>query len=81
MLYDLALQRPGGLGDRQMLDAYHHARIGDIRMRVAGITLLNRTSMVSAPPLRDARAAGLNALYGFEPLRKTLMSLGLGARR
>jgi len=79
-LRDLAVARPEGLGDVQMLDAYHTARIADIRMRVAGITLLNRTSMLSAPPLRDVRAAGLNALYSVAPVRKALMQLGLGAR-
>lgn len=79
-LRDLAIARPEGLGDTAMLDAYHSARINDIRMRVAGITLLNRTSMLSAPPLRDARAAGLNALYSFAPLRKSIMQMGLGAK-
>lgn len=79
-LLDLAVARPEGLGDVAMLDAYHKARIGDIRLRVAGITMLNRTSMLSAPPLRDARAAGLNALYSFAPLRKSIMQMGLGAK-
>ena len=77
---DLAVARPEGLGDRAMLDAYHKARIGDIRLRVQGIDLLNRASMVSAQPLRDARAAGLNALYSLAPVRRTLMQMGLGVR-
>lgn len=79
-LRDLAIARPEGLGDTAMLQAYHSTRINDIRMRVAGITLLNRTSMLSAPPLRDARAAGLNALYSLAPLRKSIMQMGLGAK-
>ena len=79
-LLDLAIARPEGLGDAAMLDAYHKTRIGDIRMRVAGINMLNRASMLSAPPLRDARAAGLNALYSFAPLRKSIMQMGLGAK-
>ena len=78
-LLDLATARPEGLGDAQMLAAYHRARIADIRARVAGITLLNRTSMVSAPPLRDLRAKGLDLLYSARPVRRTLMQLGLGA--
>lgn len=79
-LRDLAIARPEKLGDASMLDTYHNARIADIRTRIAGITLLNRTSMLSAEPLRDARAAGLNALYSFAPLRKSIMQMGLGAK-
>ncbi|CAN0586972.1 unnamed protein product, partial [Ectocarpus sp. 12 AP-2014] len=41
VLRDLAMDRPEGLGDRQMLDAYHRTRIADIRARVAGIAALN----------------------------------------
>jgi 2-octaprenyl-6-methoxyphenol hydroxylase len=80
VLRDLARQAGGDIGNRKMLDAYHQKRIADIRARVTGITLLNRTSMLSAQPLRDMRAKGLDALYTLKPVRKTLMQLGLGAR-
>jgi len=79
-LLDQAVARPEGLGDAQMLEAYHKARIRDVKMRVQGIDLLNRTSMVGARPLRDARALGLNALYSLAPVRRTLMQMGLGVR-
>ena len=79
-LLDLALARPDGLGDADMLDAYHKARFGDIRMRVTGIDLLNRASQAKQPFARDARAFGLNALHEIAPVRKTLMQLGLGTR-
>jgi 2-octaprenyl-6-methoxyphenol hydroxylase len=78
-LLDLAVAAPERLGDAQMLDAYHQARISDIRARVAGITALNRISQISAPALRDLRASGLDALYSLKPVRRTLMKLGLGA--
>ena len=80
-LRDLALARPDGLGDAQMLDSYHRARHNDIAVRVKGIDLLNRASMISAQPLRDARAAGLSALYALGPVRKMVMQMGLGARQ
>jgi len=79
-LRDLAMARPTELGDVQMLDAYHKARHRDIRLRVQGIDLLNRASMVHAQPLRDTRALGLDALYALAPVRRTLMQMGLGVR-
>ncbi|MFS4582353.1 UbiH/UbiF family hydroxylase [Phaeobacter sp. C3_T13_0] len=80
VLLDLAQSRPERLGDATMMEAYHKARHGDILMRVKGIDLLNRTSMLSPRPLRDLRAFGLNALYSLAPVRKTLMQMGLGVK-
>jgi 2-octaprenyl-6-methoxyphenol hydroxylase len=79
-LLDLAQARPDSLGDDRMLEAYHQARFRDVSLRAQGIDLLNRASMVSAQPLRDARAAGLNALHALPPVRRTLMQMGLGVR-
>lgn len=77
-LLEMALAKPDTLGDRTMLDTYHKARHADIALRVRGIDMLNRASQVRAPLLRDARAAGLTALYAMTPVRKTLMQMGLG---
>lgn len=79
-LLELAQARPEGLGDAQMLAAYHKARHNEILLRVKGIDLLNRTSMLAPRPLRDLRALGLNALYSLAPVRKTLMQMGLGVK-
>ncbi|WP_424978086.1 UbiH/UbiF family hydroxylase [Leisingera sp. S232] len=79
-LLELAEARPEGLGDAQMLAAYHKARHTEILLRVKGIDLLNRTSMLAPRPLRDLRAFGLNALYSLAPVRKTLMQMGLGVK-
>lgn len=79
-LLELAEARPEGLGDAQMLEAYHKARHGEVMVRVKGIDLLNRASMAASQPLRDLRASGLNALYSLAPVRKTLMQMGLGVR-
>ena len=77
-LLDLARARPEGLGDAQMLAAYERARMADIRMRVTGIDVLNRTSMAGAAPLQDARAFGIDLLHRLTPVRKGLMRMGLG---
>ncbi|MCP9483241.1 UbiH/UbiF family hydroxylase [Shimia sp. CNT1-13L.2] len=80
ILLDLAKASPAELGSRQMLETYHRKRFTEVKLRVKGIDMLNRASMVETPALRDARAMGLNALYSLAPVRKTLMQMGLGAR-
>lgn len=79
-LLELAKARPEGLGDAKMLADYERRRHPEVVLRVRGVDALNRASIAGAPFLRDARAKGLETLYGFEPLRKTLMQMGLGAR-
>ena len=78
-LTDLAKQSPEALGTTAQLDAYEKSRRPDIALRLSGIDLLNRTSMIGLRPGRDLRAAGIAALYGIAPLRKVLMRTGLGA--
>lgn len=80
-LLDLAKAAPDRLGDRAMLTAYHRRRWPEVRARVTGIDLLNRTSMLSARPLRDLRAGALNALYSLKAVRTGLMKAGLGLGR
>ncbi|MEQ9259558.1 MAG: UbiH/UbiF family hydroxylase [Roseovarius sp.] len=80
VLLELAQAAPERLGERAMLDTYHRGRHMEVAARVTGIDVLNRASMLSAQPLRDARAMGLNAIYALAPVRKTLMQMGLGAR-
>ncbi|WP_324753041.1 UbiH/UbiF family hydroxylase [Roseovarius sp. Pro17] len=79
-LLDLAEKSPGTLGDTPMLDAYHRARHTEVALRMKGIDLLNRASMMDAQPLRDVRAMGLNALHALAPVRRGLMRLGMGAK-
>ncbi len=79
-LLDLAIARPEGLGDSAMLDAYHRRRWPEVRARVAGVDALNRASIAGSPLLHDLRVAGIKALHGVTPVRRTLMRLGLGAK-
>ncbi|MEQ9695711.1 UbiH/UbiF family hydroxylase [Shimia sp. SDUM112013] len=80
ILLDLAKANPTDLGNTKMLETYHRKRFTEVKLRVKGIDMLNRASMVEARPLRDVRAMGLNALYSMSPVRKTLMRMGLGAQ-
>ncbi|MGB1235357.1 MAG: FAD-dependent monooxygenase, partial [Planktomarina sp.] len=79
VLLDLAIEKRGILGMPQMLTAYHKARYAEVAIRVKGVGLLNRTSMAGSGPLKRARAMGLDAIHSIDPVRKTLMKLGLGA--
>lgn len=77
-LLELTATHP--LGSQQMLAAYERRRYPDIAMRVAGVGVLNRASMISAQPLRDARARVLDMLYSASPVRRALMQMGIGVR-
>ena len=79
-LLDLAVAHPADLGSAAMLKRFEEKRHLEIKARLAGIDLLNRTSMLGEPFLRDLRAGALNALYSLGPVRKTLMKAGLGVR-
>ena len=79
-LLDLAMGNPASLGSAEMLAAFERKRHLEVKARLAGVDLLNRTSMLGEPFLRDLRAGALNALYSLGPVRKTLMKAGLGVR-
>ncbi|NEK21139.1 UbiH/UbiF family hydroxylase [Sulfitobacter sp. JBTF-M27] len=79
-LLELAQANRDSFGDAKMLEAYHKARYSDVQLRINGIDLLNRVSQAHHPLARDARAAGLDALYAMAPVRKMLMQMGLGVR-
>lgn len=79
-LLDLAVANPADLGSADMLKRFEAKRHLEVKARLAGIDLLNRTSMLGEPFLRDLRAGALNALYSLAPVRKTLMKAGLGVR-
>lgn len=70
----------GDIGGPEPLARYHRERWPEMAARVAGIDALNRAAMAEAPALRDLRRAGLHALHGIAPLRRTAMRLGMGAR-
>lgn len=79
-LLTLAQASPETLGDAEMLKTYEAKRMSDIRLRVAGIDMLNRASQMGQQPLKDMRALGLEALYSAKPVRQMLMQMGLGLR-
>jgi 2-octaprenyl-6-methoxyphenol hydroxylase len=80
VLLDLCEEDRNALGAPGQLARYERARRAEVALRVAGVDLLNRASMLAPQPLRDLRARALDALYSAAPVRRGLMQLGLGAR-
>lgn len=76
LLLDLSTKYP--LGSRDMLLAYNRQRLPQLRLRVGGIGMLNRSSMLGTPALRNLRAGFLETLYEIRPIRHALMKTGMG---
>jgi 2-octaprenyl-6-methoxyphenol hydroxylase len=74
------LSEQHSLGSPAMLTAYHRRRYPDVALRVTGVGLLNRASMIEAQPLRDLRARALDVMYSTRPVRHALMQMGIGLR-
>ena len=68
----------GDPGNAKSLAAYDRRRRPEAMARLLAIDALNRTSMISARPLRDLRAAALGGLYAIAPVRRVMMRAGLG---
>jgi len=79
-LLELAQRHRADPGSPAVTNGYHRQRHWDVQARVTGIDLLNRASMAEAPGLRDLRKTALAALYSLQPVRQTLMRVGLGLR-
>ena len=77
-LLHLSCDAPDRIGEPTMLKRYHRSRFPDVAARIAGVSALNQASMATYQPLRDARAAGLQVIHALEPLRRSLMRLGIG---
>ena len=77
-LVDLSRSHP--LGSAAMLQAYHRRRYPDVALRVAGVGMLNRASMIETQALRDMRARALDLMYSARPVRRALMQMGIGLR-
>ena len=69
---------PEAIGTAPMLSRYARARHPDVLARMAGIDLLNRSSIAGAAPLQALRARGVALLHDLAPLRRSAMRMGLG---
>lgn len=79
-LLDVAVAAPDALGHSAQLGKYERSRLPDISLRHRGIDMLNRAALSESAGLRDLRLAGLKFLHQTAPIRKSLMTKGLGRR-
>ena len=70
-------QDPGAV---DVLARYDMARRTDVRSRVAGVDLLNRSLLAGALPIDFLRGAGLLALANIRPLKRMVMREGVMPR-
>ena len=67
-------------GQDESLARYEAARQGDIRLRIFGVDLLNRSLLSGLMPVDALRGFGLMALAAIRPLRKLVMRAGVMPR-
>ncbi|RVV98726.1 FAD-dependent oxidoreductase [Mesobaculum littorinae] len=65
-------------GDPRALARYAHARERDIAARATAINLFNRVCRSDAAPVQALRSLGLRGAHDLIPLRRRLISAGLG---
>jgi 2-octaprenyl-6-methoxyphenol hydroxylase len=68
---------PGGA---EALARYSASRVADVRSRVAGVDMLNRSLLSGLLPVDALRGLGLLALANIRPLRKMIMREGVAPR-
>ena len=68
---------PGG---EEALARYQSSRVSDVRTRVAGVDMLNRSLLSGFLPVDALRGVGLLALANIRPLRKMIMREGVAPR-
>jgi len=68
------------LGEPRMLLSYERERLVDMNFRVSSVSLLNYFSKTDNPFLRIIRSSSIKYLFNFNPLKSTIMKLGLGSQ-
>lgn len=66
-------------GAEALLDGYAASRARDIRARAKVVDLFNRVCRSDIPAVQAMRLAGLKAVHGLTPVRRTVMRAGLGS--
>ncbi len=82
-LRDVVVEASGrgqDIGSEEPLRRYERSRRLDVRIRTAGVDMLNRTLLAGLLPVDLLRGAGLHALQWIGPLRRIVMREGVTPR-
>lgn len=77
-LVDAVAAHPGDPGAPEVLSAFSKVRSADIKLRAGAIDLFNRVCRSGNPGIQTLRSAGLKAVHDIRPLRRAVMTAGLG---
>lgn len=80
-LVDAINLHPGDPGAAPVLAAFEKARSRDIKLRAGAIDLFNRVCQSDASGVQALRSAGLKLVHDVTPLRRAVMTAGLGRQR
>ena len=78
ILAKLGAQNKGAIGNKDFLASFAKDRGRDIHRRAQFIDLYNRICRSDLPPVQDLRSAGLRVVHDLAPLRRRIMTAGMG---
>ena len=78
ILSELAANDSEWIGTEDFLAAYAKSRSRDIHLRAQFIDIYNRICRSDLPAVQDLRSAGLKAVHDVAPLRRSIMTAGMG---
>lgn len=78
-LIDAIMAQPSpGTAPQQIIEGYNNLRLSDVHRRTQSIDFLNKSLLQDQLPYQLLRSLGLNLLNTAPPLRRLLMTQGLG---
>ena len=77
-LIDAVAAHPGDPGDPAVLAAFAKTRSADVTLRAGVSDVFNRVCQSDNPSVQALRSAGLKAVHDIKPLRRAVMTAGLG---
>ena len=77
-ILDLCIKNTKDIGSSKMLNLYQFKRYPEIFVKAFSVGFLNKLAASEQPVFQNLRALGLEAIDNIEPLKRSIMRLGLG---